>query len=66
MTVFTETFDDFENSRMKMSDFSKVTKIFPMLAQNFRKILLANPHNFSAKHVNLQLAPIPMFDELYY
>ncbi len=52
--VFSETFDDFENSQMKVSDFSEVTKIFPTLAQNFLKILHMNPHNFSAKHVNLQ------------
>ncbi len=45
------------------SDFFEVTNIFPTLAQNFLKILLVNPRNFSTKHVNLQLAQTPMFDE---
>ncbi len=37
-----------------------------MLAQNFLKILVVNPRNFSAKHVNKQLAQTPVFDEHYY
>ncbi len=37
-----------------------------MLAQNFLKILSMNPHNFSVKHVNLQPAQTPVFDERCY
>ncbi len=48
--------------QIQETDFSKVIKIFQMLAQNFLKILLLNPQNFSAKHVNLQLAQTPVFD----
>ncbi len=51
--------------RFKWAIFSEVTKIFPMLAY-LLQILLVNPHNFSAKHVHLQLAQSPMFDEHCY
>ncbi len=64
--VFTGTFDDFKNSQMKVSDFFEITKIFPTLAQNFLKILLVNPYNFSAKRVNLQLVQTPKFEERCY
>ncbi len=66
MAVFTGTFEDFENSQMKVGDFSEVTKIFPILAQNFLTILLMNLCNFSAKPVYLQLAQTSMFDEHCY
>ncbi len=36
--------------QIEVNDFSEETKIFPTLA-HFLKILLMNPHNFSAKHV---------------
>ncbi len=49
-----------------MSDFSKVIKIFPILAQNFLKILLVSPYNFSAKYENLQLAATPVFNQRCY
>ncbi len=65
MTVIAGTFDYFENSQMKVSDLSKVAKIFS-LAQNFLKILLVNSHNIYAKHVNLQVPQTPVFDERCY
>ncbi len=56
-----------------MSDFSEVNKIFPMLAHNFLKILLVNPCESPqpfcktrVKHVNLQLAQTPVFDDRCY
>ncbi len=49
--------------QIQVNDFSEITKIFSTLAQNFLKIFLVNPNNFSAKHVNLQLAQTPVADE---
>ncbi len=44
----------------------KDCQIFVQKSSHFLKILLVNPHNFSAKHVNLQLAETPVFDERCY
>ncbi len=44
----------------------KDRQIFVRKLSHFLKILLMNAHNFSVKHINLQLAQTPVFDERYY
>ncbi len=43
----------------------KYSQIFVQKSSHFLNILLANPLSFSAKHVNLQLAQTPVFDQRF-
>ncbi len=63
LSIFTWKFNDFHRKMSIVKYSCKGHQIFVQKSSRFLKILLLNPHNDSAKHVNLQLAHTPVFDK---